>query len=128
MLERTDTVTPCKVAYCVKCRTRRDMKNPRQLINKRGVPMLQDDCEVCGRVINTFLKKEAADNLPMPAKLPAEPKPPRKKRKSFGDKFGELLNKKLKEIRGESQDKPQEESQSPPETSTDPPAPSAETE
>lgn len=45
-------------AYCVKCRSQRDMIEPRQIMNKRNVPMLQSNCGVCNRVINTFIKKE----------------------------------------------------------------------
>jgi hypothetical protein len=35
-------------AYCVKCRTKREMKNPRCITMKNGRPAMQGICPVCG--------------------------------------------------------------------------------
>lgn len=34
-------------AYCMKCRTKRDMKNPTQIKMKNGRPATQGTCPVC---------------------------------------------------------------------------------
>ena len=35
-------------AYCVKCRTKRDIKNPQRVTLKNGRPATQGVCPVCG--------------------------------------------------------------------------------
>jgi len=35
-------------AYCVKCRQKREMKDPKQITFKNGRPALQGVCPVCG--------------------------------------------------------------------------------
>ena len=35
-------------AYCVKCRTKRDVKNPKSITMKNGRPATQGLCPVCG--------------------------------------------------------------------------------
>ncbi|MBI2937274.1 MAG: hypothetical protein HYY22_11340 [Thaumarchaeota archaeon] len=35
-------------AYCVKCRTKRDIKNPQKITMKNGRPATQGTCPVCG--------------------------------------------------------------------------------
>ena len=35
-------------AYCVKCRTKREMKDPKQITMKNGKPATQGICPVCG--------------------------------------------------------------------------------
>ena len=34
-------------AYCMKCRTKRDIKNPKQITMKNGRPATQGTCPVC---------------------------------------------------------------------------------
>jgi len=36
------------LAYCMKCRTKRVMNNPRQITMKNGRPATQGVCPVCG--------------------------------------------------------------------------------
>jgi hypothetical protein len=38
-------------AYCVKCRTKREMKNPKAIIMKNGRPATRDICPACGTKI-----------------------------------------------------------------------------
>ena len=38
-------------AYCVKCRTKREMKNPKVITMKNGRPATQDICPACGTKI-----------------------------------------------------------------------------
>ena len=35
-------------AYCLKCRTKREMRNPRQTTLKNGRPATEGSCPVCG--------------------------------------------------------------------------------
>ncbi|MEJ2046993.1 MAG: DUF5679 domain-containing protein [Dehalococcoidia bacterium] len=35
-------------AYCVKCRTKREMKNPAQITMRNGKPATLGTCPVCG--------------------------------------------------------------------------------
>lgn len=35
-------------AYCVKCRTKREMRNPQQMTMKNGKPATTGICPVCG--------------------------------------------------------------------------------
>ncbi|MFH1663151.1 MAG: DUF5679 domain-containing protein [Chloroflexota bacterium] len=35
-------------AYCLKCRTKRDIKNPQRVTLKNGRPATQGVCPVCG--------------------------------------------------------------------------------
>jgi hypothetical protein len=35
-------------AYCVKCKAKRDVKNPKQVTLKNGRPAVQGTCSKCG--------------------------------------------------------------------------------
>ena len=35
-------------AYCVKCRTKREMKNPKSIVMKNKRPATQGECPTCG--------------------------------------------------------------------------------
>jgi galactose-1-phosphate uridylyltransferase len=43
-------------AYCVKCRTKRDMQNPREEKTKNGRPIIKGKCPVCGTNLNIIGK------------------------------------------------------------------------
>ena len=47
--------------YCVKCRTKRQMKNPEIKQTARGGYMTQGNCSVCGTRMSAMLSKENAD-------------------------------------------------------------------
>ncbi|MBX3065367.1 MAG: hypothetical protein KF726_20500 [Anaerolineae bacterium] len=42
-------------AYCVKCKTKREMKNAKNVTTKNGRLMAKGTCPVCGTTINKFL-------------------------------------------------------------------------
>ncbi len=42
-------------AYCVKCKTKRIMKNPKEVTTKNGRRMMKGTCPVCGTTLNKFL-------------------------------------------------------------------------
>ena len=35
-------------AYCIKCRAKRELKNPKAITMKNGKPSIQGVCPVCG--------------------------------------------------------------------------------
>ena len=46
------------VAYCVKCKEKREMKDPHHITMKNGKPALQGLCPVCGTRLNRILPAE----------------------------------------------------------------------
>ena len=38
-------------AYCVKCRTKREMQDPQQVTMKNGRPAMSGKCPVCGTTL-----------------------------------------------------------------------------
>lgn len=48
-------------AYCVKCKAKREMKNPKTVTTKNGRQMAKGTCPVCGTTMNKFLAKAGAD-------------------------------------------------------------------
>jgi hypothetical protein len=48
-------------AYCVKCREKRDIKDPKEVTMKNGRPALEGVCPVCGTKLFRMLSaKDAA--------------------------------------------------------------------
>jgi len=43
--------------YCVKCRAKRDIKDPEHVVLKNGRPAMKGTCPVCGTKMMRFLKK-----------------------------------------------------------------------
>ncbi|GHO94135.1 hypothetical protein KSF_041830 [Reticulibacter mediterranei] len=48
-----------EVAYCVKCKEKREMKNPHQIEMKNGKPAMQGECSVCGTKLTRILSAKA---------------------------------------------------------------------
>jgi hypothetical protein len=44
-------------AYCVKEKTKREMKDPVRVVLKNGRPAMKGTCSVCGAKMMRFLKK-----------------------------------------------------------------------
>jgi DNA topoisomerase-1 len=53
-------------AYCVKCKTKREIQNPQAGFNKRGGPITRGTCPVCGTTIVKTGRTPAHENLPKP--------------------------------------------------------------
>ena len=47
-------------AYCVKCKAKREMKDPKTVTTKNGRQMAKGTCPVCGTTMNKFLAKAGA--------------------------------------------------------------------
>lgn len=47
------------VGYCVKCKAKREMKNPQQVSMKNGKPAMQGLCVTCGTKLNLILPASA---------------------------------------------------------------------
>jgi uncharacterized Zn-binding protein involved in type VI secretion len=41
--------------YCVKCKTKTEMKNGQKVTMKNGKPALKGQCAVCGTTVNAIL-------------------------------------------------------------------------
>jgi RNase P subunit RPR2 len=46
------------MAYCVKCRTKREMKDPKEATTKNGRKMMTGTCPVCGTKMFMFIKSK----------------------------------------------------------------------
>jgi DNA polymerase II large subunit len=44
-------------AYCVKCKEKKEIQNPEEVVTKNGRPMIKGTCPTCGGKINLFVKK-----------------------------------------------------------------------
>ena len=78
-------------AYCVKCRDTKEIpdENTTRIMNKRDIPMLQGKCLDCGKVCNTFLKREGGGVVRVRVKKP-------KKESAFGAALGKKLKERKK--------------------------------
>ncbi|HLZ61846.1 MAG TPA: DUF5679 domain-containing protein [Ktedonosporobacter sp.] len=47
--------------YCVKCKTKTEMKNGQQITMKNGKPALKGQCAVCGTTVNAILGSKKKD-------------------------------------------------------------------
>lgn len=47
--------------YCVKCKTKREMKNPQIKQTSRGGYMAQGTCSVCGTKMSAMMSKDDAE-------------------------------------------------------------------
>ncbi len=61
-------------AYCVKCRTKREIKNPEASFNKIGAPVTKGVCSVCGTTLYRTGKTEEHIHLTPPPSVKKEPK------------------------------------------------------
>lgn len=53
-------------AYCVKCREKREIKNPIADYNAAGAPVTKGECVVCGTKVYRMGRTEAHDGVPKP--------------------------------------------------------------
>ncbi|MDR3136737.1 MAG: DUF5679 domain-containing protein [Coriobacteriales bacterium] len=44
-------------AYCVKCKSKKEMQDVQEVTSKNGRPMLKGTCPSCGGKLNLFIKK-----------------------------------------------------------------------
>ncbi len=61
-------------AYCVKCRTKREMKNPEATFNKIGAPVTKGVCSVCGTTLYRTGRTVEHESLTPPTVVKKEPK------------------------------------------------------
>ena len=52
-----------EVAYCVKCKTKREMKDAKKVEMKNGRPAMKGTCSVCGTGMYKILPKQQHDKL-----------------------------------------------------------------
>ncbi|MBE3561877.1 MAG: hypothetical protein IMW89_22045 [Ktedonobacteraceae bacterium] len=49
-----------EIAYCVKCKEKREMKGAHEITMKNGKRAMQGQCVVCGTTLNRILPASAA--------------------------------------------------------------------
>src|SRR5262249_39788864 len=64
-------------AYCVKCKTKREIANPQPVWTARGTPAVKGTCPVCGTTLFHMGATEAHATLPKPV-IEAAARPARK--------------------------------------------------
>lgn len=61
-------------AYCVKCRTKREILDPQAEFNANGTPVTRGTCQVCGTKMFRIGKTPAHEGMTPPPKVSKEPK------------------------------------------------------
>lgn len=46
-------------AYCLKCRAKKEISRPENIVSSNGTPMLRGKCPDCGGMLFRMLKREA---------------------------------------------------------------------
>jgi len=78
-------------AYCVKCKTKREMANPQATFTATGTPGTRGECSVCGTTLFRMGATEAHEGLPKPV---VERKPSKAKTKPKAKKSSKSGKKK----------------------------------
>jgi DNA topoisomerase I len=79
-------------AYCVRCKTKRDMHNPEAVYTQTGTPGTRGACAVCGTTLFRMGATPAHDNVPRPEKV----KKPRKSAKKTTKKTASKATRQRK--------------------------------
>lgn len=67
-------------AYCVKCKTKREMTEPQAVFTASGIPATRGKCPVCGTTLFRMGETEAHAGLPRPEKVERRRAAPRGKK------------------------------------------------
>ena len=81
----TDSTAIATQAYCMKCKTKRDMQSPQAVWTRTGGPATRGQCAVCGTGLFRMGNTPAHASLPKPeviAKPKRKPAKPKRKKKS----------------------------------------------
>lgn len=77
----TNSASQTVEAYCFKCKTKRDMRNPEAIYNKAGAPATRGQCPECGTSMYRMGATAAHEGIPKPEKI-ERPKRKNAKRKA----------------------------------------------
>jgi DNA topoisomerase-1 len=64
------TMSEIKQAYCMRCKTKRDILNPTAAFSASGVPMTRGTCAVCGANLSVMGATPAHEQLAKPTPVP----------------------------------------------------------
>ena len=53
-------------AYCVKCKTKREIKDPQPVFTDNGTPATRGTCPVCGTTLFRMGRTEAHEGMSVP--------------------------------------------------------------
>lgn len=78
----SDNTLPAVQAYCMKCKTKRDMQDSQAVYTRTGAPASRGVCLECGTALFRMGKTAAHENLPKPDNIekPARKKKPKRTR------------------------------------------------
>ena len=62
-------------AYCFKCKSKREMRDPQPVFLGKGLPATQGPCVVCGTRMTRMGRTPAHENLPHPQPTEQSPRP-----------------------------------------------------
>lgn len=99
-------------AYCVKCKTKRDMVNAQAVFTQSGTPATRGQCAVCGTSLYRMGATPAHDGLPKPEKKVAASKNGAKTAKKSTAKKKTAKSKSAKKAAKKPAEKKQAESKS----------------
>lgn len=98
-----DDIAPTQQAYCFKCKTKREMRDPQAIYNKAGAPATSGECGECGAKMYRIGLTAAHEGIPKPeitkrpARKQSKAKAKRKKRsKSTAKPNGKVPAKRRK--------------------------------
>ena len=79
-------------AYCVKCKTKREMQDPEPVFTASGTPATRGKCPVCGTGMFRMGRTPAHEGLTPPEPKPRTPRKSKKtKKKNRGPRVGKLV-------------------------------------
>src|SRR4030067_2151834 len=61
-------------AYCLKCKTKRDLVDPQPVFFSNGTAAMRGTCPVCGSGLNKMGRTEAHEGMVKPEPKPAAPR------------------------------------------------------
>jgi len=98
-------------AYCVKCKTKREIANPQPAFTSKGTPGVKGTCPVCGTTLFRMGATEAHANLPKPviektAKSSKKSKPAPKRSKGTKNGKKAAAGKSAKPAKSTTRSKP----------------------
>ena len=81
-------------AYCVRCKTKRDIKNPQAVYTQTGTPGTRGECPVCGTTLFRMGATEAHEHIAKPENIQRPKRSKSKKKKAAKSKSKASANRR----------------------------------
>ncbi len=82
-------------AYCVRCKTKRDIKNPQAVYTQTGTPGTRGECPVCGTTLFRMGATEAHEHIARPENIKRPKRAKSSKKKATKSKSGASRRKNV---------------------------------